>query len=285
MTTNLITPSNTPSNTPSITPSSTPCPIYPCKCLNLTNNSIRRLSVVEYTNCDGVLSSVPIGPLGNAQVCGSNPILPRNVDVYIGPDCQDGECTPYQTLWQIDPCCSNQYVGLTLGAYLPDDWSTYSNVFYSPSAGQSFSIYNNTIENPDVIIDAGIIIDFIEDCESSPVICPTSTPTPTMTPTPTTTPSITPTMTQTPTQTPTQTRTPTQTPSNTPSNSPSPLSCQTLQVCSDETSGDSITVNYVDCNNIFHTITVYWTDPCFEVCAKSFSVYGGNGTAAFIGLC
>jgi hypothetical protein len=134
---------------------------------------------------------------------------------------------------------------------------------------------NPTIEMGGLIEIGGPCID--GECVeyATPTPTPTNTVTPTITPTPTSTAipvSVTPTSTPTPTPTPTPTSTPT-----------SPLTCQTLTICSPTISGEEMTVGYIDCDDVFYTITVYAGTECQDICAKAFTIYndGIDGTASF----
>ena len=107
-----VTQTETPTNTPTVTPTisesptptitSTPTPTStPCSCIEFTaTNDSENDEVVQYTDCDGNLSNITIGPFELEVFCGCNVIFtPAPVKIYQGRLCipTTPSSTPTQT--------------------------------------------------------------------------------------------------------------------------------------------------------------------------------------------
>jgi hypothetical protein len=296
--------------------------VYVCNCITFTNAGDIPGSGF-YTDCNGFQNSSISVPAGQTrQVCGTDPEATGTVFYEEGFPCIDGDCPGYNSIYELysgvtscDGCIqtssivtayssssSSPALGDTL--YLDILLTTpVPNGFYTDGTGAWYQVTGGAglITNEDA---TGCVDD---GCASpTPTKTPTPTPTPTTTqtgtpsstptntPTPTTTTTLTATPTNTPSQTPTNTltasptRTPSPTPSVTPSNSPTPLPCRELLICAPTTSGEDIQVGFIDCNNVYQEVVLYWGAGCSLYCAKSFTVYNNppNGYAAFTGnLC
>jgi hypothetical protein len=310
----------TPSPTATRTP--TPSPVYECICITFTNPGDIS-AFAYYDTCDGLQNvRISIRAGSSSQVCGGNPTAQSPIIIEEGFACIDEQCPDYNSIYELYSGTTS-CVGCVQTSSIVTAYSSSSS---APASGDT--LYLNTlltIPVPDgfytdgtgawyqVTGGAGLIT--AEDptgCVDDGCASPTPTKTPTQTPTPTTTltatPTQTPTNTPTPTTTSTLTATPTQTPSNTPTNtltasptrtpsptpslspsaSPTPLPCRELLICAPTISGEDISVSFIDCNNVFQEVQLYWGAGCSIYCAKTFTINysGGDGTASFTGnLC
>jgi hypothetical protein len=66
-----------------------------------------------------------------------------------------------------------------------------------------------------------------------------------------------------------------------------PLPCEQLQICAPTVSGERVSVNYIDCNNVFQEVTIYWGGGCSLYCVTSYEVIeeGIGSSVTITGLC
>lgn len=106
----------TPTPTPTITPTPSSTPTNLCYCITAVNTGMTTGSFY-YVDCDGVLiEKVPVPADVTYYCCGSNPTLPDQVSITVGPLCISNSCpdpsptpTPTPTPPIIIPPCSVIY--------------------------------------------------------------------------------------------------------------------------------------------------------------------------------